>query len=137
MITKEWLRRARELDKEINQLLIAKQDAYEKALGGSVDYSKERVQSSSGNSSENRFIKLAEYDYLIDDKIDELIDCKSEILKAINTVENTLYRALLIAYYVNCKTWEDVALELKYGVRHIHRLHGRALEKIGETKSLS
>ena len=128
--TKEWLKRARLLDKEIQQLLIAKREAYEKALGGAVDTSGERVQSSSGNSTENKLINLVEYDFLLNKRIDELVNCKAEILKVINEVENTLYRALLVAYYVNCKTWEDVALEMGYAIRHIHRIHGAALQKV-------
>lgn len=130
MTTKEWLRRARALDKEINQLLIAKQEAYEKALGGAVDTSEERVQSSSGNGTENKLINLVEYDFLLNKRIDELVNCKAEILKAINCVDNTLYRTLLIAYYVNCKTWEEVAKELNYDLRWVYRLHGRALQAI-------
>lgn len=136
MTTKEWLKRARILNKEINQLLIAKQEAYENALGIAVDTSKESVQSSKGNTTENKLVHLLEYDFLLNKRIDELVGIKKEILQVINRVENTVYRALLIAYYINCKTWDEVAKELNYDIRHIHRLHGWALKKIGETKSL-
>lgn len=132
MVTKEWLKGAREIDKEINQLLIAKQEACEKALGGAVDISKEKVQSSNGNSVEYKFVNLADYEYLIDKKIDELFACKMEILKVINKVKNNQYRTLLVAYYINCKSFEKIAEEMDYSTRWIHTLHKRALEKIGE-----
>ena len=130
MTKKEWLSRGRKLNYEINQLLIAKQEALELACGGAVDTSEERVQTSKENRTERKFIVYAEYDSIINKRIDELIECKNEIIRAINSVENPTYRALLIAYYINCKTWEQVADDLNYDLRWVYRLHGRALQAI-------
>lgn len=130
MTTKEWLRRARIIDGEIKQLEIAKQEAYEIAIGTSVDMSKEKVQSSSGNAMEKKLVTLLEYDKLLTEQKNKLLKCKTEILKAINSVDNDLYRMLLTAYYVNCKTWDEVARDLSYDLRWIYRLHGRALQAI-------
>ena len=127
---KDWLKRARTLDKEIKQLTIAKQEAYDIAIGTSVDTSKERVQSSSGNAMEKKLTTLLEYDLRISRQKEKLLECKTEILTAIHSVDNDLYRALLTAYYVNCKTWEEVAQDLGYEVRWIYKLHGRALQDI-------
>lgn len=137
MTVKQWLRRARVINKEIEQLLIAKQEAYESALGIAIDVSKDKVQSSKGNSTENKLVNYIEYEFLINKRIDELIACKNEILKAISRLDNIQYRTLLTAYYINCRTWEQVAEEMNYDLRWIHRLHGRALKKIGEVLFLS
>lgn len=137
MTVKKWLKRARVIDVEINQLLIAKKEAYEYALGCGVDTSKESVQGSGGNGSEDKFIKVADYEMMIDKKIDLLLTVKNEIIKAVDEVEDSTYRTLLIAYYVNCRTWEQVAEEIGYGVRHIYRIHEEALKKIGEVLVLS
>ena len=136
MTVKQWLRRARSINKEVEQLLIAKQEAYERAIGGAINMLDDKIQISKGNGSENKLINYIEYDFLINKRIDELIACKNEILNAINRLDNSQYRALLIAYYINCRTWEEVAQEMKYDMRHIHRLHGRALKEIGEVLSL-
>ena len=130
MTVKEWLKRARVLDKEINQLLIAKREAYARAVGSGVDTSKEQVQGGGGNGTEDKFIRVADYELLIDKKIDKLLEIKQEIIEAVNEVEDSTYRTLLLAYYVNCKTWEQVAEELNYNLRWIYRLHGRALQAI-------
>ena len=130
MSVKEWLRRARVIDKEINQLLIAKQEAFERAIGTGIDPSREQVQGGGGNGSENKFLKVAEYELLIDEKIDKLLEVKQEIITAVEAVKNDTYRTLLLAYYVNCKTWEQVAEDMGYDVRHIRRLHNVALEKV-------
>lgn len=130
MSTKEWLKKARNIDKEIKQLKIARQEAYDKAISTSVDTSRERVQSNSGNSTEKKLVTLLEYDRLITEQENKLLKCKTEILGAINSVDNELYRSLLTAYYINCKSWEEVAQELHYDVRWVYRLHGRALQAI-------
>lgn len=137
MTAKEWLKRARKLDKEINQLLIAKRDAYASAIGRGVDTSKEQVQGGEGNGTEDKFIRVADYELLIDKKIDKLLEIKQEIIEAVDTVENSTYKALLLAYYVNCKTWEQVAEDMDYDVRWIYILHKRALKEIGEVLDLS
>ena len=128
--TKEWLKRARIIDREIKQLKIAKQEAYDIAVSATIDTTKERVQSSSGNAMEKKYVALLEYDKSITEQESKLLKCKTEILDAINSVNNDLYRTLLTAYYINCKSWEEVALELHYDLRWVYRLHGRALHAI-------
>lgn len=129
MSVKEWLKRARIINNEIKQLNIAKQEAYDIATG-TVAPNQERVQGSSGNAMERKFITLLEYDLQISRQKERLLKCKAEILEAISYVEDARYRTLLIAYYVNCKSWEEIAVQMNYGIRQIYRLHGDALQKI-------
>lgn len=137
MTTKEWLKRARILDKEINQLIIAKQEAFERAIGSGIDPSKEYVQGGEGNGTEVKLIRLADYELMLDEKIDKMVAIKEEIIRAIDKVDNGIYRTILLAYYVNCKTWEQVAEDMRYSVRWVHTIHGRALKEIGEVLNLS
>jgi hypothetical protein len=130
LTVKEWLKRGRKLDAEINQLLIAKQNAFELVCGGAVDTSAERVQSSKDNTTERNLVNYIAYEELIKCRIDELVNVKTEILEAINDIPNPTYRTLLTAYYINCKTWEQVAEDLHYSVRAIHRMHGEALRLV-------
>lgn len=39
-------------------------------------------------------------------------------------------RAVLDSYYLHCRSWKRIADGLGVSVRHVHRLHGRALEGI-------
>ena len=131
MLTKkEWLKRARIIDKEINQLEIARKEAYEIAISTSVEMSKEKVKGSSGNAMERKLVNYLEYDLQISRQKEKLLEYKAEILEAIASVEDTRYRTLLIAYYVNCKSWEEVAVLMNYGIRQVYRLHGDALQKV-------
>ncbi len=134
MTTKDWLKRARNLDEEINELLKKQQNLYEKVTGGGRGVGGEKVQTSKKNVTENDFIKLAEYSEMIDERIDELCGVKKEILEAINMVEDPMLRAVLIARYINCKDWKDIVGELYYSERQLYRLHSKALSKIDVSK---
>ena len=39
-------------------------------------------------------------------------------------------RNLLIYRYLDFETWESIAVMMNYGIRHVYKLHGRALNHI-------
>lgn len=130
MTTKEWLNRGWKLDKEIDALLSEQRRAFDIACSTTTSLTQDKVQTSQSNSAENKFINYANYSKMIDVRIDELYAIKQEILQAINTVDDSTYRTLLIERYVNFKTWEQIAVDMNYCWRQIMRLHGQALQKI-------
>lgn len=127
MTVKEWLKNGRKLNFEIQELKEARDKALNNAIGGAVDYSAEKVQTSNGNSTERLFVSYSQYSAELEQRISELEEYQSEMLKLINNIPNSTYRALLLAYYVNCKTWDEVAEALNYSVRAIQQKHGLAL----------
>lgn len=129
---KKWLNRGWKLNEEINTLLEEERRAFDNASRITSASDGERVQSSTGNSSERRFINYTEYAMLIDGYIERLTAIKEEIFMAIYKVENSTYRTLLIKRYIQFKTWETIAEEMHYEVRWVHKLHGRALKKINK-----
>lgn len=60
-------------------------------------------------------------------EIDELIRVKAEIEHTISAVADERLRLILIARYINCKTFEYIACEMHYSYKQICRLHGKAL----------
>lgn len=130
MTKKEWLKRARTINEELKQLKIARQEAWDIATAATSGTTGERVKRSRENSSEKNNHTLLEYDLKISMQKEKLLQCKTEILEAIAMVEDSRYRTLLTAYYVNCKSWEEVAVQMNYGIRQVYRLHGDALQKI-------
>ena len=62
--------------------------------------------------------------------IESSIDLKAEIKAKIDRVEDQRYRYILTERYILCRKWEDIAAFLNYSVRQVHRLHGRALQKL-------
>ena len=128
MTTKEWLRRARYIDREISSLLEARQVALARAVSATAAPQKICVKSSGGGGGlPDVYIMLEDK---INQRIDELLTAKSEILEVISRVDNATYRQLLTEYYINCKTWEQVAVQMDYGWRQVMRMHGRALQEV-------
>lgn len=57
-----------------------------------------------------------------------LVHLKNEARNKINQLSDSRYIDILTDYYINCKTWEQVADIMGYDLRWVYRLHGRALQ---------
>ena len=130
MTAKEFLQKGRKMNFELNELIRARDKAFAKACASAVDYTGEHVQTSPGNVTESKFVNYADYAAALDKSIDELYAYQTKMLNLINTVDNTVHRAILIAWYINCDTWESIADRFNYDLRWTRRLHGRALCEI-------
>ncbi len=130
---KEWLKRGFNLDNEIKQLTESAQKAYDNATSISQKIDFDRVQTSKINGSEHKFLQVVHYAMETTKKVSELYAVKTEILEVVYMVNNPIYRTLLLARYINFKTWEQIAMDMNYDVSWIHRLHDKALETIKET----
>lgn len=130
MTVKEWLLRARSIDKYIRALRSERETVYERATSATARGQSERVQEGGKNGAERLMIKYAEYGKLIDEQVDRLIRVKTEIAEAISKMDDYTLAALLLNRYIRFMTWEEIAEEMNYSYMHICRLHGKALEKI-------
>lgn len=134
MNTKEWLRQCRNIEAEVKQLKESKERAYFLALGGGIDMSKDKLSGTPKNGTEDKFAAYADYSFLLDAKITELLTKRLEIRRLINELDNYKHRMLLQYYYIDCLTWEQIAEKLNNDVRWIYKLHGIALQKIDELR---
>lgn len=127
MTVKEWLNRGYRLEREIRRLSNERVKAYERIFerGGNDG---EKVQTSKTNRTEELYARYLEYDEKLNKRIDELYRVKAEILTAVDAVEDSLLREILIARYINFQKWETIADMVGYDVRHVYRLHRRALD---------
>ena len=78
----------------------------------------------------HKYDRLVELESLVDEKIDQQIALKAEILNTIMQLEDRRQRLVLMEYYVEMKTWEQVAVDLNYSYMHITRIHGYALKEV-------
>lgn len=125
-----WLDRGRLMDKEIEQMLLAKEALFSQACGTSGSVWQERVQAGRENRSERKLISLIRLGEAIDRRIDELVSVREQILAAVSALPDPLLRTLLIARYINFQGWEQIAEDMNYSQRHITRLHGKALNAL-------
>ena len=73
--------------------------------------------------------KRDRYQRLIDAKLDELIDLRHEIEKAIENLPSE-DRRLIRLRYIEGWSWTRVAEALHYSVRQVLRHHGRILQRM-------
>ena len=129
MTAKEYLRQARTLDIEINCKQEELHQLRLKATGVQAVVISERVQSSHENSSNQIIDKILDLQREINAEICKLIELKADIRKEINKVNNAILRTVLTEYYLNVKTWANIAEKYSYTERNIHYLHGCALKE--------
>lgn len=128
MTVEERLQMARRLSDEVEELSYAKEEAFMNSCRMGAAPEGERVQESHENAFEDKLITYVDYSRLLDERILELSGFRAELLKNINNIGDTTFRTLLIARYINCKTWEQIAEDMGYSDKWVRTsLHKRAL----------
>lgn len=129
MTNKEYLAQAYRIDQRINSKLeqiISLRDLSTKATSTLSDMPGSATRNV--HSMENVVTKMIDLENEINEDIDTLVDLKKEFVSIIKKVNNTEYQTLLELRYLCFKTWEQIAVDMGYDLRYIHKLHNRALE---------
>lgn len=128
MDTRQWLGRARNIDREINALLRTKQETRDRLLQMTQGYGSDGSHVPSKDP--HKYDRLVELEQLIDQKIDELVDTKREILTAIQMLEDGRQMTVLLDYYVRCISLEQTAVEMNYSYANVKKLRARAVQAL-------
>lgn len=133
MNAKEYLNRVRFADISINTKSDELYYLKLKSLQVSPQSQGERVQSSGSGGD---FTKIIDRIVLLQDKINEEIDLLVELKEQARTLIHMLtderYKTVLTEYYLNHKTWEQVADRMNYDLRWVYRIHGKALKEFSK-----
>lgn len=91
-----------------------------------------KARRSPGASGDARGIalRMAEAERELDERIDELLDLKAAIRRAIDGVEDDRCRLILELRYLSGKPWQAIADQLHYDRTMVWRLHVKALEAV-------
>lgn len=92
---------------------------------------------SSENTNENILVRIIDMENEIKRDINHLLDIKEGVQGAIKTVEEPELRLLLELRYLCYRSWGDIAEEMNYDVRQIHRIHSKALFELNKKMSLN
>lgn len=131
MKAKEYLSQAYRLDKRINSKLDQIASLSELATKCTSTLSGLPRNTNHGSSKvADAVAKIIDLQAEINRDIDRLVDLKRELVKVIKAVDNTEHQLLLELRYLCFKTWEQIAVEMGYDVRHIYRLHQQALSDV-------
>ncbi len=129
MTTKEYLNQAYRLDQRIDAKIAqvaALNDLATKCTATLSDMPRNPNRGSS--SMADTVGKIVDLQHEIDRDIDTLVDLKREIVRVIKAVDNPEYQTILEKRYLCFMTWEQIAVDLGYDLRYLHKLHRRALE---------
>ena len=131
MTIKEYLSQAYRIDQRINSKLDQVQSLRELTVKATSTLS-DTYSSGNGNKQnmEGVIVKIIDLENEIDEEIDKLVDLKHEIVSLIKQVKNPEYKTLLELRYLCFRTWEQIAVEMRYDLSWIHRLHKKALIEI-------
>ena len=129
MSAKEYLRQLRRLDVEIEAKLREYERIRSIATWTGANLTHERVSGGKRRISkvEDCAIKLVTLEDELRRDIARLTAQKTETLLRINELTMPDHRTLLLLYYVNGMTWEEIAVHMSFSYRHTLRLHGYAL----------
>lgn len=129
MTAKDYLRQAYRIDHRINSKLEQVSSLRELAIKTtSVLTDMPRKPNRNAHPTEIIIAKMIDLEDEINNDIDMLVDLKREIVELIKSVENTEHQTLLELRYLCFKSWEQIAVDMRYEIRYLHKLHGKALE---------
>jgi DNA-directed RNA polymerase specialized sigma subunit len=127
MNAKQWLGRARFIDREIALLQKTKEETRDKLTKITQSYESDGAQVS---KDQHKFDRLVELENMIDQKVDELTDTKKEIMQVIFRLEDRRQKMVLISYYIRMKTFEQIAVEMNYSFRQITNIRRRGIMEV-------
>lgn len=129
MTAKEYLSQAYRIDQRINSKLeqiVSLRALATKATSTLSDTPPSGTRNV--HSMEDTIAKMVDLENEINVDIDTLVDLKREFVFIIKKISNPEYQTLLELRYLCFKTWEQIAVDMGYDLRYIHKLHGKALE---------
>lgn len=124
---RQWLGRARGIDREIEALLRDIQETRDRLMKITQSYTSDGAQNT---KDPHKYDKLVELEDQTNQRIDELLEAKKEIASTIGKLEDHRQRTVLYSYYVRCKTLEQIAVEMHYSYRQTKRFHRQGVAGI-------
>ena len=129
MTAKEYLGQAYRLDQRINSKLEQISSLNELAKKVTTTLTgMPRNPNQATSTMADAVAKIIDLQAEINSDIDRLVDLKREMVKLIKAVNNMEYQTLLELRYLCFYTWEQIAVDMGYNVRHVYRIHDEAVE---------
>lgn len=124
MTAKQFLSRGRWIEREITSLIRTRDETRDRLTHITQNYDSDGAQTT---KDPHKFDSLVELEDKIDELIDRLYATKTEILGVIDKLEDRREFLALKVYYIDMKTWEEVAVELHYTWRQTMRIRKAAI----------
>ena len=88
------------------------------------------MQESKIGLKDDAYVKIINLNDYINEKVDNLINLKYQLIKAIEQLDDSKERTIIWMKYISSKNWDDIAEELKISKTTLFILHDEAVKKI-------
>lgn len=130
MTTKDYLNQISRINRMINNKIVELSQLKELACSISAVSGEDRVMVTPNfDKIGTKQAKIDEMERNIDALVDEYIIKRDKIVSQIDSMEDENVYNVLFSRYIEKKTFEVIATEMKYSWRQTIRLHGIALKK--------
>lgn len=133
MSAREYLESLEQTDNKIKQRHSQKEELRHKIqLVKGVSFKTLKIQATKKNKVEDYIVRVEEIEKEIDDLLHAYFDEKNQIIKDIQSLDDTRYMNILYKYYVEGKDLDAIATEMDYSYDRIKHLHLEALKYFEE-----
>ena len=115
------------MEKEILLLSDTIKELKSKAQRITPNYGPQAGGGGNGQRLENDVVSYVERERYLTELMDRQTDAIRNIFRLIYLVPPSRMRIILIERYINYRSFEQIASDINYTVRQVHRLHGQAL----------
>ena len=129
MTAKEFLRRARAVDRRVDEATERAERIRAKLEAGRMSSVTGMPRGGAKDWTETAD-RLIELEQRVNAQVREMVRWKLAAFDAIDAVEEARLREVLELYYIDGFTWEQVAQRMELDPRWVFRLHGKALLRV-------
>ena len=89
----------------------------------------DKVKSASVSDTSDIIVKLEELQEERKKAVRRYVDLRLKTYKIIQSINDKTQQELLKLRYYDYNSWDDIAQQLGYSLRYVHKLHNRALQE--------
>lgn len=128
---KDFLERIRKCDTQIDNLTVVKQRVRDRATAITSRISRDRAPGAgTGDKVGRAAVEVADLEREIDQAVSRYARQIRTAVRLIGKLDNPDHIKLLTMRYIEYKSFDHIALEMKRSVQGIFYMHGRALEAL-------
>ena len=121
------------IESKIDQIAILN----DLATKATVTYSDMPKNPNKGHSRmEDCICQIIDLESEINKDMMQLVELKKDIIRRIKAVESAELQTILELRYLSYMRWEQIAIELGYGIDNVYYLHRKALDEISIPETL-
>ena len=136
MTAKEFLRRARDVDRRVDEAQERVDRLRARLEAGRLSRVTGMPRGGGADWTETAD-RLIELERVVNARMRDWVRWKLDAIDAIRSVEEPRLAEVLELYYIDGMTWEQVAQRMGLSDRHVQRLHGIALLQVRVPKEFA